>query len=70
MAETYRMNEESLGETILQAFVLFVIVIVFGLMGMAAVNAHFVAPVKHSTPTPVQVIHVPKDHPKHADPSP
>ena len=70
-AETHRMNEESLGETILQVLVLFVIIIVFGLMGMAAMDAHFVnPPAKHAEPAPVHATVGPKDHPKHADASP
>ena len=64
------MNDETLGEAVLQAVVLAVIAVVLGLMAMAATNTHFVGETaKHSKPEIVQVTDVPKDHPKQAHPS-
>jgi flagellar basal body-associated protein FliL len=61
------MNEETLGETVLQIVVMIIIALVVALMVMAGAGIHLVPPQKEqkqSKPA-VHVTGAPKDHPKH-----
>jgi hypothetical protein len=63
------MNDETLGETLLQIATMMIISIVLALLVMGALGISFRAPPEREHrfhPTAVHTAKPPKDHPKHA----